>query len=430
MHLSYEAVCEELDRRRRIALGFERIEALLKLLDDPQRSLRVVQVVGTNGKGTTAVALAAALKAAGHACGTYLSPHVLSYTERVMLHGHFVAEEDFAATMGKAIEVADANGVPATQFELLTAGTLALFRDAKLEWAILEAGLGARHDATSAAQPEAVVLTNVGRDHTEYLGDTVEKIAEEKLASLHPGATLVLGTNDPRVVGVARETVKKVGASLVEYREQEERHQAASGVEKSTTPYSLLPTPRSEATYLAHNERLGARAAEVLLGRPLRRDERQTARGLARAARLPARFEVHEVRGVPVIVDGGHNPEGLEAALGAVRAEHAGRPLGVVFGALKDKDVGTMLAALEREAHALVLTRPAGATDGRALDPRSVEKEYGPRDTEGRRARVASDAGEALCLAVEEMERAGGAVLVTGSLYTGAGVLRWMRRGR
>jgi folylpolyglutamate synthase/dihydropteroate synthase len=94
---------------------------------------------------------------------------------------------------------------------------------------------------------------------------------------------------------------------------------------------------------------------------------------------------------------------------------------------LKDKDVGSMLGVLEREVHALVLTRPACTTDGRALDPDQLEKEYGPRDAGGRRARVASDAGNALRLVVEEMEKAGGVVLVTGSLYTGAGVLGWLR---
>jgi dihydrofolate synthase/folylpolyglutamate synthase len=426
LHPSYEAVCGELDLRRRIALGFERIEALLKLLGDPHRSLRVVQVVGTNGKGTTAIALASALEAAGHATGVYLSPHVLSYTERVMLRVRYVSEHKFASAMGKTIEVADANEIPATQFELLTAGALAMFRDAGLEWAVLEAGLGARHDATSAAEPEAVVLTNVGLDHTEYLGDTVEEIVEEKLASLQSDATLILGTNDPRVVGLARETVKKVGASLVEHREQEEYRQAASGVEENTTPDSRLPSPWSEATYLVRNERLGVGAAEVLLGRALRQDERIGARAAARAVRPPARFEVHEVRGVPVVVDGGHNPEGLEAALQAVRAKYGNRALGVVFGALKEKDVGSMLSILEREAHALVLTRPENA-ERRALDPEQVEGKYDPRDAGGGKARVASDAGDALRLAVGEMEKVGGMVLVTGSLYTGAGILGWLR---
>lgn len=409
--LSYKAVCEELDRRRRVALGFERIEALLERLGNPHHSLQVVQIVGTNGKSTTAVALASFLEAAGQPTGAYLSPHVLSYTERVMLHGHFVSEEEFAAAMGEAIEVADTNGISATQFELLTAGALLMFRDAGLSWAILEAGLGARHDATSVAETEAVVLTNVSLDHTEYLGDTVEEIAEEKLASLRKGATLILGTNDPRVVELARETIKKVGARFVEHKTY---RQPASGIEENT--YSR---ERSDLTYLARNQHLGARTAEVLLGRPLRGEERA-------ARSLPGRFEVHEVSGVPVVVDGGHNLEGVKAGLGAVRARYGERPLGVVFGALKDKDVASMLDVLEREAQTLVLTRPANA-GGRALEPGWLEKEYGPRDAGGRRSRVTDDAYEALLLAAEEMKETGGVVLVTGSLYMGAAVLRRLR---
>ncbi len=409
MHPSYEAVCEELDRRRRIALGLERINALLRLLGDPHLSLRIVQVVGTNGKGTTAVALAGALEAADQATGTYLSPHVFSYTERVMLRGRYASEEEFAAAMAKTLRVADANGVPATQFELLTAGALLMFRDAKHSWAVLEAGLGARHDATSAAEPEAIVLTNVALDHTEYLGDTVEEIAKEKLASLRPGTTLVLGTEEPRVVKVARNVVARVGSRIVEHGETEEPY------------YEVENVP-----YLARNGRLGAWTTEVLLGRPLRRDEQESAWAALRTARLPARFEVHEVRGVPVVVDGGHNLVGIEAALEAVRAKYGKHPLGVVFGALKEKDVGSMLDALEREAHALVLTRPENAGE-RALDPKRVEEEYDPRDAEGKRARAVSDTGDALDAVVEEMEKAGGVVLVTGSLYTGAKVLGRLR---
>ncbi len=398
-----------MDRRRRIALGFERVEALLKLLDDPQRSLRVVQVVGTNGKGTTTLALASALEAAGQTCGAYLSPHVLSYTERVMLRGRFVSEEKFAVAMGKTIEAADANKVPATQFEILTAGALMMFRDAGLTWAILEAGLGARHDATSTARPEVIVLTNVGLDHTEYLGDTVEEIAEEKLASLRPGSVLILGTGDPRVNTIAREVSARVGASIaVAYKEIREQLYCKTG----------------KASYLACNELLGRRAAEVLLGRSLRRDERAT----VRTQKLPARFEAYELSGVPVVVDGAHNPGSLRAVLGEVRETYGDRPLGVVFGALKGKDVVSMLDIL-RDAYPLVLTCPAEAGD-RALEPRWIEKVYTPRDAKGRGAWVVNDVVVALRILVEEMERMGGVALVTGSLYTCAGVLRWLRGQR
>jgi dihydrofolate synthase / folylpolyglutamate synthase len=405
MQHSFASVRDELDRRRRVTLGLERIEALLKLLGDPQRSLRVAQVVGTNGKGTTAVSLAAALEAARLPSGAYLSPHLFSYTERVMIRNELVSEERFAAAMGKVMDVADAKGVPASQFELLTAGALKIFADEGLSWAVLEAGLGARYDATTAAGPEAVVLTNVGLDHTEYLGETVEEISREKLASLSREAVLILGTDDPRVVALARQRCEEVGARLVE----------AATVE--------MPFPADLPPYAARDARLGLRAAEVLLGRALPVQERsEIVRGIVGA--LPGRFEVHEVRGVPVVVDGGHNPSGVKAALEGMRSAYGERPLGVVFGVLRDKDVGSMLTELRKEAHVLVLTRPEGE---RAADPAHLMREHGPRDREGRRARVATDVVNALEAAVEETRKEGGVVLVTGSLYTGAPVLRWLR---
>jgi dihydrofolate synthase/folylpolyglutamate synthase len=399
------SMVERLDRLRRITLGFERIEALLDLLDHPERDLRIVQVVGTNGKGTTAVSLAAALELAGHPAGAYLSPHVLSYVERIMIHGNFVSESSFASAMGSIIDLADENGIAASQFELLTAGAVALFRSEGLAWGVLEAGLGARHDATTAARPEAVVLTNVGLEHTEYLGDTVEEIAREKLASVPPGGTLILGSDDLRVIQVARSECERLGARLVEVGEEP------------------VPEDAGAVSYAARNVALGIRAAEALLG--CRFDSESRREVAARVSGvLPARFERHEVRGVPVVVDGGHNLDGLAAALGAVRALYGDRPLGVVFGALRDKDIGSMLTALKNEASSLVLTRPANE---RAAEPGWIGREFDPRDREGRSAVVVTEAGEALERVVEEMRQADGVVLVTGSLYTAAEVLRSLR---
>lgn len=404
---SFEKVCEELDNRRWITMGFERIEALLDLLGHPERYLRIVQVVGTNGKGTTAVALAVALELSGHPTGAYLSPHVLSYIERVMVHGEFVSEDSFAAAMGRVLDLADENDVAASQFELLTAGAVAMFHAEKLTGAVLEAGLGARHDATTAARPEAIVLTNVGLEHTEYLGHTVEEIAREKLASVPPGGTLILGSGDPRVVELARNKCEQLDATLVEVGEEPTSEEAGS------------------VAYTARNVALGIRAAEVLLGRELDPGSREEVTARVSGV-LPARFERHEVRGVPVVVDGGHNPDGLVAALGAVRAVYGDRSLGVVFGALRDKDIGSMLTALKNEASSLVLTRPANE---RAADPAWVLREFDSRDREGREATVVTDAGEALERVVEEMRQANGVVLVTGSLYTAAEVLRSLREG-
>lgn len=401
----FKAVCDELDDRRQITLGFERILTLLELLGHPERSLRVIQVVGTNGKGTTAVALASALELAGYPSGAYLSPHVLSYTERMMVGGNFVSEEGFAEVMGEVIDLADQNSVSASQFELLTAGAIALFRKEGLSFAIMEAGLGARHDATTAANPEAVVLTNVGLDHTEYLGETIEEIAAEKLASVPQGGTLILGSADPRVIELARRRCERLGARLVEVAEESEKERDGA------------------VSYSAKNVRLGLRAAEVLLGKGLgiATQEKVAARI---AGVLPARFERLEVHGVPVVVDGGHNPEGLAAALADVRVVYGDRPLGVVFGALRDKDIGSMLTAVKNEASTLVLTLPGNE---RAAEPDRVLREFEPRDLDGRSAIVVPDANEALERVVEDMREVGGVVLVTGSLYTAAEVLGRLR---
>ena len=405
----YAEVCAELDRRVRTTLGLERIRELLARLGNPQESYRRIQVVGTNGKGTTAVALALSLEEAGYSAGAYLSPHVLSYTERVLVGGKYVSEQGFAAALDRVMEVADGSGIPASQFELLTAGALLTFREAGVEWAVLEAGLGARYDATTAAGSEAVVLTNVGLDHTEYLGEIIEEITREKVSGLSAGGVLILGTEDPKVLDVAEIERQKAGARSVGYER----------------PPAGEIGGRDDASYTGRNVSLGIRAARELTGRPLDRAARQRVFSEA-GHKLPGRFEVHELEGVPVVVDGGHNPEGLGAALRDVRRRYGDRHLGVVFGVLQDKDIGSMLTALESEAQYLVLTRPE---NHRAADLNDVAARYEPRGPGGGSPRMVDDVNKALDGAVTEMEKTDGIVLVTGSLYTGAPVLRRLREG-
>ena len=373
----------------------------------PERDLPgIVQVVGTNGKGTTAVALAAAFEAMGQPAGAYLSPHVLSYTERVQLGGERVSEAEFATAMGETIALADRESIAVSQFEILTAGALKMFAEAGVSWAVLEAGLGARYDATSVARADAVVLTNVALDHTEYLGETVEEIAIEKLASLRPGATLFLGTDDRRVVDIARARCREVGADLLEL--------AADIID---TPLDSLPP------HAAGNVSLGLMVAGSLLETSLPTGVSERV-ALAVRESLPGRFEVYDVDGVQVVLDGGHNASGLRAALEAVRGAYGGKPLGVVFGALQEKDVASMLSGFMERAQVIVLTRPES---DRASDPAEVGRVYDPIDRRGEKALIVEDPVEALCAAVEAVRGIDGVVLVTGSLSTVAPVLGWLR---
>ena len=167
-----------MDRRRHVTLGFERIETLLGAMGHPDRDLpNIVQVVALTQGNHRRLPRHRSVELGRRRC-LPLAARPL-YTERVVLRGRQASEEEFAAAMGETMELADAHGIPASQFEILTAGALKMFAEAGLSWAVLEAGLGARHDATSVARPDAVVLTNVAIDHTEYLGGTVEEIPGE-----------------------------------------------------------------------------------------------------------------------------------------------------------------------------------------------------------------------------------------------------------
>src|SRR5712691_3115486 len=168
--------------------GLERIEALLARLGDPQLRYPSIHVVGTNGKSTVTRTLEALLAAAVLSVGAYLSPHVRGWAERIRVRGE---EADFEAAIERVR--AEAERLGATQFEVLTAAALTEFAEAGVDVAVVEAGLGGRHDATNVLRSPVQVLTNVGLEHTEVLGPTRETIAEEKLAVVQSGSTVILG---------------------------------------------------------------------------------------------------------------------------------------------------------------------------------------------------------------------------------------------
>jgi dihydrofolate synthase / folylpolyglutamate synthase len=336
--------------------GLGRIRAFLARLGEPQRRYPAVHVVGTNGKTTTARMVEALLSSEGLRVGTYTSPHVTGWAERIRIAG---AEADFEEAVGRIRPVAEELG--ATQFEALTAAALAAFADAGVDAAVVEAGLGGRLDATNVLGSRVVALTNVALDHTDVLGDTRELIAREKLAVVAPGSTVVLGEAE------WEEAAREAGAAIV------------------------VPTGRS-------NLAVALAAAQELLGRPLDATP-------ARELELPGRLER---RGdAPLeLWDGAHNLAGL----GWLLARLPSRRYAVVASILADKDAEAMLAALAAVGDTLVATRSSS--------PRALPAERLAELGRARFAAIeAVDDPEKALARARMLAGPDGAVLVTGSLY-------------
>jgi dihydrofolate synthase/folylpolyglutamate synthase len=336
--------------------GLERIERLLAELGGPQRAFPAIHVVGTNGKTTTARLLEALLDSEGLAVGTYTSPHVLGWEERIRVGGE---PADLEAVLERIRSAAEAVG--STQFEALTAAALAEFAAAHVDVAVVEAGLGGRLDATNVLRAPVVVLTNIALEHTDVLGTTREEIAAEKLAVLSPGAVAVLGE------GHWEEAARARGVA------------------------NVLVAGQS-------NLALAVAAAETFLGRPV---DPHAAEDVV----VPGRLE--RVGEAPLeIWDGAHNLAGV----GWLLARLPTARYVVVASILADKDADGMLAALSAVGDRLVATQ---SSNPRALPAEELAQRAAPffarveavADSTAARARARAHAGEE------------GAVLVCGSLY-------------
>ncbi|GGM97563.1 bifunctional folylpolyglutamate synthase/dihydrofolate synthase [Thermus composti] len=366
-------------QRRRGERGLGRVRALLDRLGNPEGAFQAVHVLGTNGKGSVVAYLEAAFRASGLAYGAYTSPHLLDFRERIRTHLGLIPEEEVARFVAWAREEAWAE--PPGFFDLATALAFHHFRERGVALAAVEAGVGGEKDATNAlSRVVLTVLANVGEDHLEALGGSLQAVAREKAGAFREGVPVVTGA---RGVGlaVAREVAARRGAPLY--------------VLDPEDPLFALPAPPGlKGAYQEENARLAA-AALRLLGFP----EEAIAQGL-KEAKNPGRMERFLWEGVEVYLDGAHNPPAAEALAREFWGYH------LVFGAFPRKDVRGVLAHLLPKAQSV---RYARAGEG-ALGP-----ELGTPFFE--------DPWEALLHAVGRAREDGLPVLCTGSLYL-VGALR------
>ena len=395
--------------------GLERIETLLEALGNPERRYTLVQVAGTNGKGSVAAMLAAILKADGRRVGLYTSPHLVSFRERIRVDGEAIAEDDVADGFD-AIATLVAR-LDATMFEASTALALDHFAREAVDVAVLEVGLGGRLDATTVGTPAVTAIARIDLDHQEVLGPILAAIAAEKAAIIRSGVA-VSAAQAPEAADVLLARAAAVGLPLLmEGRELSVRVRARD-LEAQTID-AAGPGWRLEGLRLPLLGVYQPSNALVALGAARTLGVRDAAcrEGLARA-RWPGRFEVLRARDRIVVLDGAHNPAGA-AALAASLTEWFGTtPLTLVFGALRDKDAPGMLAALAPRARRLIFT---ASSSPRAARPEAL-RDAAPH---GAAVELADSAPEALALAAREPRTP--ILCVAGSLSLLGDVLRATR---
>ena len=363
--------------------GLERMRRLLAELGDPQERLRSIHVVGTNGKSSTVRMTAALLEANGVRAGAYLSPHLTTFAERIRIGDEDLAPDAFGAAVERAAAAAEAvdrdGDERVTQFELLTAAALDELARQDVDAAVIEAGLGGRYDATNVLDAPVVVLTNIGLEHTKWLGDTIAEIAGEKLAVVtqsHPPATLVLGGDDPEVEALALQT----GATVVRPREID------------------VPLRGYQRT----NFLVALEAAQQFTGGQIVQS--------SIVVNVPGRLET--IGEDPLtILDGAHNPAGVAALTASLPDVVGARPLVAVVSVLDDKDAAGMLRALLGKCAAVVF---CASRHPRAVPPAtlgSLAQQIGGPPSE-----IVPDPRAAVERA-RELAGPDGAVLATGSIY-------------
>ena len=378
--------------------GLDRMRRLLTVLGSPQTAFASIHVVGTNGKSSTVRMTEELLARHGLRAGSYTSPHLVSFTERVRADGGEVEPREFAAAVQRAARAAETvdrmrpadDGV--TQFELLTAAAFSALAERGVEVVVVEAGLGGRWDATNTIPSAVQVLTNVGLEHTRWLGPTVRDIAREKLAVVHDDSTLVVGADlDPDALEEATLAASRHKARLIE--------------SPPSLPEIAVSAP---GAFQRQNFALAATVAEAFMGRL----DEAAVREVAASVSVAGRMEV--VGREPLtIVDGAHNPAGVRALVESLPEVVGGRRLVSVVSVLEDKDAAGMLRELLPSSRAVVFTRNANP---RALSPATLQSlarqvAADPPDLE-----LEPDPQRALARA-RELAGPRGAVLATGSIY-------------
>lgn len=413
----------------KIKLGLESMSRFLDAVGNPQRSLRFLHVAGTNGKGSVSTTLRAILTKAGYKTGLYTSPHLSCVRERFRIDERFISEETFARLASLIRGVLGERQI--TYFEFATALALLWFAEEQVDAAILEVGMGGRLDATNVITPLVSVITNVSMDHEQYLGNTLAAVAYEKTGIIKPGVPVVAGVAADESLAVVEQVCRERKAPLFlmgrefaavrnavecwEYRGIEPAHSSAGLQCRLKGGYQIDNAALALATLELVNETFPVSPDSIrqgLLsvtwpgrleyfcldgGKPMKASAESTAEQSASLRRY--------------LLDGAHNPAGVESLLGVLVNEFSYARLILVWGCMADKDVNATLSAIAPLADRIIFTRPESERSATSEQLMAILPE-----ADRAKALGSSTVGEALRLAAE-MAQGGDLICVAGSLY-------------
>ena len=390
-------------------LGLDRTRELLAKLGDPQKRLKFVHVAGSNGKGSTCAMLDAVLRAAGYRTGLYTSPYIQTFCERIRIDGENIPGEALASVTERVRGAAESMDDHPSQFELVTAAAMLYYAEQRCDVVVLEVGMGGELDSTNVIDcPEVAVITNIGLEHTEYLGDTLEAIAATKAGIIKPGCRAVCYDGAREVTAVVRAdcAAKGVPLRVASYEKIVPVSESLDGQRFlwNGTAYHLALLGR----YQLHNAATVLETVEALREAGWRIGADAVARGLTEV-RWPARMEVMG-REPLFLIDGGHNPQCAEALADSLRRLLPERKVVFLLGVLRDKDYPQMMATLLPFAREFVCLTPLS---DRALSAAELAAYLTQR---GAKATACVEIADGLRRALDAAG-ADGAVVAFGSLY-------------
>ena len=391
--------------------GLERITALCEALGNPQNKLRFIHVAGTNGKGSTSSMLASILQSAGYRTGLYTSPYIRTFCERIRVDGENIPKEELAALTERIRPIADAMEDKPTEFELITALAFSYFEACACDVVVLEVGLGGRLDSTNVIENTALsIITGIDFDHTALLGNTIEEIAYEKAGIIKANRPVLFGGSR----GAAYDTVQRVAYEknapfcAVDRSSYLQKKATLEGTTFEYLHYTDMHLPLLGA-YQPYNATLVLTAIELLKEQGFAIDDEAVRNGLA-DVRWPARFELLS-RDPIIIYDGGHNPEGVRAAVASVKAYFGEQRVNLLSGVMADKDRGEMIETMKP-----IIARAFTVTPN---NPRSLAAaDYAAQLTSyGIEALSYASVAEGVRAAIESSKQEGIPLVCLGSLY-------------